>query len=629
MDAQVVPGHVPKAAAHARAVGVLPGANEMRLAVGLPLRHRDALTNLLQRLYDPASPDYRQFLTQEQFTERFGPAPDDYQALAAFFGSNGFKVTATHPNRMVLDVSASVADIERLLRVTLRVYPHPTEPRTFFAPDTEPSMEFAVPILHISGLDDFVLPRPMSLKASFAGGTKRPALGSGPGGAYMGDDFRAAYLPGSSLTGAGQAVGLLEFDGYFPGDVAAYRSVASLPAVPLKNVLLDGFNGLPGVNNAEVALDIDMANCMAPGLSAIIVYEGEVTDDILNRMATDDVAKQLSASWLYPIDPLSEQIFQQFAAQGQSFFNAAGDGDAYAGGVDSPADDPNITIVGGTTLETTGPGGSWVSETVWNWGDGTGTGGGISATYPIPVWQQGVSMAANGGSTNMRNLPDVALTADNIWLIYDNGAAGSFGGTSCATPLWAALTALINQQALANGRTAQGFINPAIYSLGEGTNYLSAFHDITTGNNTSFESPDNFYAVPGYDLCTGWGTPGGTNLINALAPPDPLRISPATGLTAAGGAGGPFTPSSQVFVLTNAGVAALNWGAASTGKWLAVSPAGGAAGSRRSFIRGHRQLESRRQQSGRRHLQRIDPVHQYERRPGSEPPLHPRYHFPA
>jgi hypothetical protein len=570
-DVQSVPGHVPAAVARLQPLDRLPAASQLHLAFGLPLRNRPALTNLLQRLYDPASPDYHQYVTPEEFAARFGPSAEDYQALTDFINAHGLKVTATHPNRTLLDVSGAVADVEKLLHVTLRVYPHPKEARTFFAPDTEPSLDLTVPVLHISGLDSFVLPRPMNLKAA----SPTPALGSGPNGSYMGNDFRAAYIPTSPLTGAGQAVGLLEFDGYFPSDVAAYRTLTALPNVPLKNVLLDGFNGLPGGNNTEVSLDIDMATCMAPGLSAVIVYEGEVTDDILNRMATDNLAKQLSASWLYPIDATSEQIFQQFGAQGQSFFNAAGDYDAYVGGVDTPADDPNITVVGGTTLQTSGPGGAWVSETVWNWGNGTGTGGGISTTYPIPVWQQGVSMAANNGSTNMRNLPDVALTADNVWLIYNNGAAGGFGGTSCATPLWAAFTALINQQAMANGKATQGFINPAIYALGNGPNYASAFHDITTGNNTSPASPANFYAAVGYDLCTGWGTPNGTNLINVLAPFDALRISPATGFTVSGGVGGSFAVTFQNYVLTNAGPSALNWAAGSNASWLSASPSSG------------------------------------------------------
>src|SRR5205085_8420505 len=268
---------------------------------------------------------------------------------------------------------------------------------------------------------------------------------------------------------------------------------------------------------------------------------------VLNRMATDNLAKQLSASWTYPIDSTTEQIFQQFAAQGQSFFNASGDSDAYYRTVDPPTDDPFITIVGGTTLMTTGPGGAWLSETVWNWGNGIGTGGRISSNYVIPVWQQGISMVANHGSTNTRNLPDVALTADNIHVVADNGSLLAIGGTSAAAPLWAGFVALVNEQAAANGKPAVGFINPAIYAIGKGPNLPSAFHDTTTGDNTSLFSPSNFFAVAGYDLCTGWGTPAGAALINALAPTQPLQILPGTGFTARGGVGGPFTVAAQNF----------------------------------------------------------------------------------
>ena len=108
----------------------------------------------------------------------------------------------------------------------------------------------------------------------------------------------------------------MEFDGYYSGDIAAYEAQAGLPSVPLKTVLLDGFNGTPDGGNVEVALDIEMAISMAPGLSSVIVYEGFIPDSVLNRMATDNLAKQLSASWLYSIDDGTEEIFQQFAAQG-------------------------------------------------------------------------------------------------------------------------------------------------------------------------------------------------------------------------------------------------------------------------------------------------------------------------
>ena len=584
VQTQSLQGHVPAAVVHLAPVGRLPATNILPLAIGLPLRNNKELTNLLQSIYDPASPAYHHYLTPAQFAKMFGPTEEDYRAVAAFAKAGGLTVTATYSNRVVLDVTGPVSAIERAFHVTLRTYSHPRENRLFFAPDVEPALQLAAPVLHVGGLDNYLRPHPMLVRKKprhVAAGVS-PAVGSAPDGGYVGNDFRAAYVPGLAPTGTGQSVGLLEFDGYFPGDISAYATLFHVPAVPLVNILLDGFDGSAGSANDEVALDIDMAVCMAPGLSSVIVYEGQLTDSILNRMATDNLAKQLSASWSYPIDATSDQDFLQFAAQGQSFFNASGDSDAYAGDIPTPCDDPNLISVGGTTLTTTGPGGSYVSETVWNWGneigpqyDGEGGSGGISTTYAIPSWQQGVSMSANGGSSTMRNIPDVALTADNVTIIANNGQSENLGGTSCATPLWAGFLALANEQAVAGGHPTLGFINPAIYTIGQGPGYASAFHDIASGDNTWSRSPSAFYAVAGYDLCTGWGTPAGASFINTLAPLDVLLISPYFGFTAYGGVGGPFTVTSQNYTLTNSGPAMLDWSLANSASWLDVSPEGG------------------------------------------------------
>jgi uncharacterized repeat protein (TIGR03803 family) len=556
----------------------------LNLAIGLPLRNQEALTNRLRQIYDPASPNYRHYLTPEQFTEQFGPTEKDYQAVISFAKANGLTVTATHPNRMLVDVSGSVTDIERALHVTLRVYQHPTEKRMFHAPDVEPSLDLAVPILGISGLDDYSLPRPRVIAKPKVQGQNSPApnAGSGPNGTYMGNDFRAAYVPGYSRTGSGQIVGLLQFDGYNSNDIAYYESHAGLPSVTLSTVLLDGFDGIPmgSGGEVEVSLDIEMAISMAPGLSKVIVYEAGPAGnwhDILNRMATDNLAKQLSCSWYIPRggpDPVADQIWQQMAVQGQSFFNASGDDDAYTGLIDFPGDTPYITQVGGTTLTTTGPGGSWVSETVWNWGSGTGSGGGISTSYSIPSWQTNIDMTTNQGSTTMRNTPDVALTSDNVYVRADR-QDNNVGGTSCAAPLWAGFTALINELALENGEPPVGLINPAVYALGQSGSYGSCFHDITTGNNERPGSPAKFSAVPGYDLCTGWGTPAGSNLLYALGVPEPLRITPGTGVIFTGPVGGPFSPTTQTYSLTNKGSTTLNWSLVNTSSWLNVSPTSG------------------------------------------------------
>ena len=222
---QVLLGHVPAAVTGLTPSGRLPVSQSMNLAIALPLRNTEALAGLLKDLYDPASPLYHQFLTPEQFTERFGPAVEDYAALAAFAKSNGLEVTATHPNRALLDVKGSVADVEKLFHVSMRVYPHPTEARTFFSPDVEPSVDAPVQILRISGMDSYWLPHPMhhSVPADRARNAA-PNAGSGPSGSYRGYDFRKAYAPGVTLDGAGQKVGLLQFDGYYSNDIAAYVS---------------------------------------------------------------------------------------------------------------------------------------------------------------------------------------------------------------------------------------------------------------------------------------------------------------------------------------------------------------------------------------------------------------------
>ncbi len=586
-ERQVLRGHVPPVTARLRPIGRFAGTNRLDLAIGLPLRNREALTNLLADIYNPASPNYHHYLTPEEFAGRFAPSEQDYQAVIAFARAQGLTVTGTHPNRTLVDVNAPVAVIERAFHVRMQVYRHPVEARTFYAPDVEPSADLTVPMLAIDGLDDFILARPMNLRTKSFGraattsaqdaGPNATAYttGSGPRGSFIGKDFRAAYAPGVSLNGAGQAVGLFELDGYYPGDVTAYERLAGLPNVPLTNVLLNGVSGGPGGDNTEVALDIDMAIAMAPGLSRVIVYEGKtkLPNCILNRMATDNLARQLSSSWGFgaQVDPMREQIYQQFAMQGQTMFQASGDDGAWPGAISPPSDDPLLTIVGGTSL-TTVAGGAWSLETTW-----PESGGGISTSYSIPAWQQGLATPANQGSATMRNIPDVACLADDvIWLIANNGQQGTIGGTSAAAPLWAGFAALANQQAAVAGRPVIGFINPTLSLIGQGSGYGACFHDITTGNNTNSGSPNKFFAVTGYDLCTGWGTPAGSNLISALVfPPDALLITPAANVVANGGAGGPFSVTAQNYSLNTFGPVPVNWTAASTSAWINVSPLSG------------------------------------------------------
>jgi hypothetical protein len=608
---QVLRGHVPAVLSHLSSKGNLASSKALDLAIGLLPRDEKGLDVFLTQVYDPASPHYRQFLTPDQFADQFGPSAADYEKVAQFARANGLTVTKTYRNRLILDVSGSVDNIQKAFHVILKTYHHPTENRDFFAPDREPSVEATLPVADIQGLSDFSKPHPQLRAMTVAAAS--PKSGSAPNGTgeYFGDDFRNAYVPGTTLTGAGQVVGLFQADGFYSSDIQAYASAAGggRTNIAIQTVLLDGYDGTPttgtGSGNPEVSLDIEMTMSMAPGLSQIILFEGNPNDfipnDILNAMANDSTVKNLSSSWGWSGGPSAstDNIFKTMAAQGQSYFNASGDGDAFPTGyVDNsanstvPSSSPYITQVGGTTLTTASS--SYSAETVWNWGldngNYVGSSGGVSSYYSIPTYQQGInSFLVNGGSTTMRNIPDVALTGDNVYVQYGSGSVGDFGGTSCAAPLWAGFMALVNQQLAAttgSSTNSVGFINPAIYELANESIYASVFHDVTSGSNAWPTSPNAFYAVSGYDLCTGLGTPAGTNLINALVSPDPLVVVSNGGFSAVGTLARTFNISAETFYLTNAGNVALTWSLMNTSTWLNVSSSGGtlAAGTSGSVV---------------------------------------------
>jgi len=197
----VLEGHVPPAMARLTPKGRLPGTNRLSLAIGLPLRHRAALDDLLRRLYDPKDAVFRKFLTPQEFTARFGPTEEDYEAVKQFARANGLTVAGTHANRVVLDVEGGAAAVEKAFRVTLRTYRHPTENRDCFAPDTEPSVPPDLPVTDMWGLTDYGPPRPLSHPVDPLKVTPLNYNGSGPKGAYQGGDFRNAYAPGAGLSG--------------------------------------------------------------------------------------------------------------------------------------------------------------------------------------------------------------------------------------------------------------------------------------------------------------------------------------------------------------------------------------------------------------------------------------------
>ena len=561
----LLPGHISRIVDESQPLGALEASAPVRLAITLPLRNQAQLNSLLTRLYDPLDPLYGHFLTSMDFAAHFAPTAADYAAARRFVEAAGLKVTATHSNNLVLDAQGTSAQVEAAFSVKLMKYRSP-QGLLFHAPDQEPSIPPSLigKVQAIVGLDSAGVAHPYLIKRP-ASGFAAPHAGSGPGGGYAPADIKTAYnLNSVAEKGTGQTLGLFELDGYSSGDITAYENQFGIaPAVPLQNVLIDGFNGSAGNGAGEVTLDIELMTALAPKATKIVVYEGPNSTagliDTYNKIASDNTAKEISTSWglaeannAASTRSSENTIFQQMAAQGQSIFAAAGDSGAYDNGsslsVDDPASQPYMVGVGGTRL-TTGTGAAYSSESVWNGGSvsaGAG-GGGISVEWGIPSYQSGVISGASLGSTTARNVPDVSLNADpNTGYAIYYGGWQTYGGTSCAAPLWAAFTSLVNQRRVAGGSALLGFPNPAIYTIGKGSRYSSDFHDIAD-NSTNLKYP----AVAGYDDATGWGTFNGANLLADLA--------------GSGGTGGtaPSAPTNLTATAGNAQVS-LSW-TASTG----------------------------------------------------------------
>jgi kumamolisin len=542
----------------AKPIGQLPSDQIMKLDLVLTLRDQAGLNSFLKELYDPASPSYRHFLSVPEFTERFGPSQEDYDAVVRFAKANGFAVVGGTRDGMDVQIQGAVSAIESAFHLTMGTYQHPTQNRTFYAPDREPTTDLPFPLWHVSGMDNYSIPHPMFVRksdyAKALGIDERDVVshattGSGPSASFLGSDMRAAYYGGTALTGAGQNLGLLEFLGTDLADLNTYfTNVGQTNTVPITLLSTDGtstscvYTRAGGdCDDTEQTLDMTQAIGMAPGLSSLVMYIGSTDTAIISAMTTHSpLPTTIGCSWGWtPADPSTlDPYFQKMAAQGQNFFAASGDDSTWSSRNEAwPADDANVVSVGGTDLVTASPAGPWLSETAWS-----DSGGGISPDgIAIPSWQQlpGVINSSNKGSTTLRNGPDVSANANFTFYVCADQTtctANEYGGTSFATPMWAAYIALVNQQLAANGDPTIGFINPTIYAQNVTSSYDTDFHDITSGTSGSYS------AVVGYDLVTGWGSPNGTGLINALAPASTtpaftIYASPASVSVVQGGSG--------------------------------------------------------------------------------------------
>ena len=574
----------------------------MQLNLVLPLSNPTGLEAFLSDLYNPSSANYRNFLTVAQFTERFGPSQADYDAVVNFARANGLTVIGGSRDGMNVLVTAPVSAVESAFHVAMRTYQHPTENRIFYSADSEPVTSLPFALWHISGLDNYSIPKPLyetkSDAAAANGGSAgsavaRATTGSGPSASFLGSDMRAAYYGGTALTGAGQNLGLLEYVGTDLADLNTYfANVGQTNHVPITLVSTDGtstscvYSGRSKCDDTEQTLDMTQAIGMAPGLASLTVYVGSTDTAMISAMTTHSpLPTTIGCSWGWtPADTSTlDPYFERMAAQGQTFLAASGDSSTWSSKVEAwPADDAYVVSVGGTDLVTASAGGPWSSETAW-----VDSGGGITPDkIAIPSWQllSGVINTSNKGSVTYRNGPDVSANANFTYYVCADQTtctANSYGGTSFAAPAWAGYLALVNQQLAADSDSPIGFINPIIYAQNVTSQYSTDFHDITSGTSGSYS------AVTGYDLVTGWGSPNGTGLINALVasanvPTFSLSASPTTVSVVQGNSGSSTITSSALHGFSSA--VALSASGQPGGVTVSFSPTSIASGSGSSTI---------------------------------------------
>lgn len=508
--------HVPPAFRDYSDEGRLADESELDVSVALPLNHEDELDERIAEVYQAGNPQFHHFLKPEEFRVRYAPTSAQVAATQQYLTSHGLTASDVAGGGYLIHAHGTAAALGEAFGTEIHSY-RDRDGQSHYGPANEPSIPSESGIQAVNGLSDAVL-------RSFA----RPSSGNGiTSGGLTPQLIQSTYGFPTSLNGAGQTIALVELDGYTASDITAYTQSFGLPTPSIRNVTLDGFNGAPGANAAEVSMDIELVSAIAPG-AQIVVYEGpnstQTLLDIFTRIANDNQASQVSVSWGVPEPQLSTSYLQsenaalkQLAVQGQAVFAATGDQGAYDNGsslsVQDPASEPFVVAVGGTHLNSIS--GSYSGESVWNGGSASAgaSGGGVSAAWSQPSWQNGVAMGQNLGSTSMRNVPDVSLNADpdmGYSIVYAGGWA-VYGGTSASSPIWAAFLALVNQNRAGKQLAPLGFPNPALYSIGKGSQYSTDFHDVNDGNNLYYPG------VPGFDDATGWGSPNGQSLFEDLS----------------------------------------------------------------------------------------------------------------
>ena len=517
--------------------------------VSLTSAHPSALSSFLANLTNPASAQYRHFLTTAQFARQFGASSSAVSSLRNYLTTYGLSVGTLSKGRVVLHVRGTTTNIARAFSTSLTTVRRRDGvlAAQFTSPATLPA-SLASDVAGIAGLSTVVQPSTRTVmshaSAKLNVATTCPSDGgettNAPNALGGYTPFQQAKLYGLDTawahgdTGVGQTIAVYELSSYDPGDLATYVNCFGLnPTITPVNV--DG--GPSGSFDNEPTLDIEEAVALAPG-ATIEVYQGPNNAngpiDVYQQIADDNTATIVSTSWGTcegdpQGDPAAEQpIFEQMAAQGQTVVSAAGDAGSSdcngitnnAPAVDDPASQPFVTGVGGLSVNSISP----LNETVWNAGKGSSNvgagGGGISALWSHPSWQVATGISSN---EPYRLVPDLSVMGDpNTGFIeyFTGSKAGvctqncnagwaSIGGTSIGSPLVSALVAVAAQGCAVN---RLGFINPSLYAMAS-----TGFVDVTTGNNDLF-GVGAYSAGPGYDMASGLGSPNGAPFLAGLCP---------------------------------------------------------------------------------------------------------------
>jgi kumamolisin len=464
-------------------------------------------------------------LSHEEFNREYAADPANFNALRRFAHQHGLTVdeTASSLSRRTLVLRGPAQAMEQAFGVELNDYEEAGTRRRYHGftgqvslPETHAALVEAV-----LGLDARPVAKP-HIRFRKKGTRKivvAPDQASAQETAFNPPQVAALYSYPTTVNGAGQTIGILELGGgYNTSDLDTYFGGLGLNVPNVVAVSVDGGTNSPGDPDVdgEVALDIEVSGSIANGANIAVYFTTNTDQGFIDGITTavHDTTNNpsvLSISWGGPESSWAQSSMtalddacQSAAALGVTITVAAGDGGSSDGvddgqnHVDFPASSPHVLGCGGTTLVTNGT--TIESETVWNDGSqGGATGGGYSAVFPVPTWQSGVAGFAGSG----RGVPDVAGDAspETGYNILVDGQQEVVGGTSAVAPLWAALIVLINQMK----GSPVGFVNPSLYGD------ESDFNDITQGNNGAYS------AGPGWDPCTGLGSPDGEEIAQALA----------------------------------------------------------------------------------------------------------------